>query len=131
MKSLLVTTAVLEAATGVALLVVPAMVVSLLLGASLDTPGGFAVARVTGAATLSLGLACWFARHDGQSRPGRGLIAAMLVYNIVVVAVVVHAGLGLGMTGIGLWPAAAMHTALAVWCIAALSGQDSQVVRSR
>jgi hypothetical protein len=120
MKSLLVTTAVLEAATGVALLAVPAVVVSLLLGASLDTPGGFVIARVTGAATLSLGLACWFARHDGQSRAFRGVIAAMLAYNIVVVAVLTHAGLGMGLAGVGLWPAAGVHTALAIWCVASL-----------
>jgi hypothetical protein len=120
MKTLLVTTAALEAATGVALLLAPMVVISLLLGVSLDTPGGLALARVCGAAMLSLGIACWLARNDGQSRPGRGLIVAMLVYNVVVVALLTHAGLGLGMTGVGLWPAAAGHTALAAWCMAGL-----------
>lgn len=120
MKYLLVATAVLEVATGVAMLAVPAMVVSLLLGASLDTPGGLAVARVIGAAVLSLGLACWFARHDGHTRPGRGVITAMLAYNIMIVAVLVHAGVGLGLAGGGLWPAAGLHMALAIWCVASL-----------
>ena len=128
-RNLLILTAVLEAATGIALLALPAVVVSLLLGASLDTPAAVAVARVTGAAMLSLGVACWLARHDGQTRAGRGLVTAMLVYNIAVAAVLVHAGLGLGMHGIGLWPAAGTHTALSVWCVASLSGPPSGVSR--
>jgi hypothetical protein len=119
-KSLLIVTAVLEAATGVALIAMPAVVVSLLLGASLDTPGAVAVAHVTGAVLLSLGLACWLARDDGGTRPGRGVIAAMLAYNIVVVGVLVHASLVLGLAGVGLWPAAGAHSALAVWCVAGL-----------
>jgi len=48
-------TASTEAATGVALLVVPVLVVSLLFGGSLDTPTALVVVRVTGAALLSLG----------------------------------------------------------------------------
>jgi len=119
-KNLLVLTAVLEAATGVALLAAPVMVVSLLLGESLDAPGALVIARVTGAAMLSLGLACWLARDDGQTRPGRGIVTAMLVYNVVVAAVLAYVGVMLDLTGIGLWPAAGTHTALAVWCAASL-----------
>jgi hypothetical protein len=111
---------VLEAATGIALLAMPSVAVSLLLGASLDTPGAVVVAHAAGAALLSLGLACWLTRNGGQTRPGRAMIAAMLAYNIVVVAVLVHASLVLGLAGVGLWPAAGLHTALAIWCIAGL-----------
>ena len=119
-RSLLVLTAVLEAATGVGLLAMPVMVVSLLLGASLESTGAFVIARVTGAAMLSLGLACWLARDDGLTRPGRAIVTAMLVYNVVVAAVLAYAGAMLGLTGIGLWPAAGVHTALAVWCVVSL-----------
>ena len=119
-RSLLVLTAVLEAATGVGLLAMPVMVVSLLLGASLESTGALVIARVTGAAMLSLGLACWLARDDGLTRPGRAIVTAMLVYNVVVAAVLAYAGAMLGLTGIGLWPAAGVHTALAVWCVVSL-----------
>ena len=40
MRTLLILTALLEAATGLALSLSPALLVSLLLGAALDTPGG-------------------------------------------------------------------------------------------
>lgn len=123
-RGLLVVMAVLEAATGVALLILPVIVVSLLLGASLDTAGGLAVARVAGAALLSLGITCWFARHVGQTGPGRGVVVAMLVYNIVVIAVLTHAGLSLGMSGIGLWPAAGAHMVLASWCLVSLGSRN-------
>ena len=53
MKTLLIVTALLEAVTGLALSLSPALPVSLLLGAVLDTPGGLTVARVAGAALLS------------------------------------------------------------------------------
>ena len=123
MKSLLIVTAALETAIGLALLGVPSLVISLLLGGSLDAPAALVVARVTGAALLSLGVACWLARNDQQSRAATGLIAAVLLYNVAAVSVLVYASIYLGLTGIGLWPAVLLHAALAVWCIACLWNQ--------
>ena len=120
MKTLLMLTALLEAATGLALSLSPALPVSFLLGTVLDTPGGLPLARVAGAALLSLGVACWLARDDRQSRATRGIVAAMVVYDVAAVTVLVHARLGLGLSGIGLWPAVLLHLTLAVWCIACL-----------
>jgi hypothetical protein len=120
MKNLLTVTAGIEAATGLALLGLPSLVVSLLLGGSLDTPAALVVARVTGAALLSLGVACWLARNDEKSRAAVGVVTAMLMYNVAAVAVLAYAGIGLGLSGIGLWPAVLLHAALAAWCIACL-----------
>jgi hypothetical protein len=119
-KQLFVVTAAIEAATGLALVLSPLLVVSLLLGTSLDAPGGLVLARIAGAALLSLGVACWLAREDALSRAARGVIAAMLLYNAGTVAVLIYAGMVLGLSGIGLWPAVLLHAALAVWCIACL-----------
>ncbi len=116
MKLLLAITAVLEAATGLALLSTPGVVARLLLGATLDAPAAVTVARVAGAALLALGVACWLARDNG-----RALVVAMLLYNAVAVAVLAHAALGLAVSGVGLWPAVGLHTALAGWCAAALN----------
>jgi len=120
MKSLLIVAAAAETAIGLALLGLPSVVASLLLGGSLDTPAALVVARVTGAALISLGVACWLARNDQPSRAAAGLIAALLLYNAAALAVLVHAGLGLGLSGIGLWPAVLLHAALAIWCVACI-----------
>ena len=120
MKTLLIVTAVIEVATGLALLLTPSLPVSLLFGSSLDTSTALTVGRVAGAALLALGVACWLARHDGQSRAATGLVAAMVLYNIAAVAILASAGVGSGLVGVGLWPAVVLHAALAVWCIACL-----------
>jgi hypothetical protein len=64
MSALLVVTSLLEAVTGLALLLSPALLVSLLLGASLDTSTEWVLARVAGAALLSIDVVCWLARND-------------------------------------------------------------------
>jgi hypothetical protein len=81
------------------------------------------VSRIAGAALLSLAAACWLARQDEQSRAAAALIAAMLLYNAAVVALLAFAGVGYGLDGIGLWPSFVLHTAMAVWCLACLRGK--------
>lgn len=120
MKTLLIVTAMIEAATGLALVASPSVPISLLLGGSLDTPSALVVARVAGAALLSLGVACWLARNDESSRAAAGLVTAMTLYNAAAVAVLAYAGIGAGLSGAGLWPAVLLHAALGVWCIACL-----------
>jgi magnesium-protoporphyrin O-methyltransferase len=92
-KKLLIVTALVETATGLMLLVSPALVVAFLLGASVDAPPALVVARMAGAALLSLGCACWLGRNDGPNRAVSGLVAAMLLYNSVAVAVLVRLGI--------------------------------------
>jgi len=120
LKTLLIVTAVIEVGTGLAPVLVPSVPVSLLLGAALDSPTGLTVGRVAGVALLSLGVACWLARRDAQSRAATGLIAAMLLYNIAVVSLLTYAGTCSGLVGVALWPAVLLHGALAVWCSACL-----------
>ena len=58
MNKVLIFAAVGEAATGLALLIVPSLVGQLLLGAEL-TGIAVTVARVAGIALIALGIACW------------------------------------------------------------------------
>ena len=119
MKRLLILTALIEAATGLALLAVPAVVVRLLLGAEISG-ASIPLGRVAGAALLALGVACWLARGDTQNLAARGLVAAMTIYNLGAVAVFTVAGLGSKLAGIALWPAVILHAAMTVWCITSL-----------
>ena len=124
-RKLLIVTALAETATGLMLLVSPALVVGLLLGASLAAPAALVVARMAGAALLSLGCACWLARNDGPKRGEGGMVAAMLLYNTVAVAVHANAGTRARLVGALTWPAIALHAALAVWCIACLRSEPA------
>ena len=105
------------------LLASPTLVVAFLLGASLEAPAALVVARMAGAALLSLGCACWLARNNGPNRAVGGMVAAMLLYNSVAVAVLANAGAGARLVGVLTWPAVALHAALAVWCIACLRSE--------
>ena len=119
-RSLLIVTALAETGTGALLLVSPALVAALLLGVSLDAPAALIVGRIAGAALLALGGACWLARDDGPTGARRGVIAAMLLYNCAAGAVLVSGAAGVRLAGVLMWPAVAVHAALAVWCIVCL-----------
>ena len=116
MSRLLKLTAIIETATGLGLMGAPSVVVRLLLGSALGT----STAVMLGAALLALGVACWLARDDTQNRAARGLVIAMLIYNIAGTAVLAFAGIGLGLHGVALWPAVVLHAAMAIWCIVCL-----------
>ena len=120
-KSLLSVTGALEAATGLVLLMAPSVLVELLLGAAPGTSAGLTVSRVAGVALLALGVACWLAREDQAGRAAKGLVAAMLLYNVAVIAILVLAWMSLGLFGIAFWPVVLAHTGLAAWCVACLS----------
>jgi hypothetical protein len=117
MKLLLIIAAVLEGATGLALLLKPAVVVSLLLGAPLDTPTGLVAARIGGAALVALGIACWQARNGERGSPATGVVEAMLFYDFASAMVLVYAGTRLDLHGTLLWPAIVLHLCLGAWCV--------------
>jgi hypothetical protein len=108
MKRILVLAAVSEAATGLALLLVPSLVGHLLFGVEL-TGIALTVARVTGIALISLGVACW---------PGTPLVG-MLTYSAAVTLYLACVGIAGGSTGILLWPAVALHVILTLLLIRA------------
>lgn len=121
MKNILTFTSIIESATGLTLLVLPSFLIKILFASTLDTPITVTVARVAGVAILALGIACWFARNEGQNPAARGLVIAMLLYNTVIALVLIYAALGLSLLGLGLWPVVLLHMTMSVWCIINLS----------
>jgi hypothetical protein len=99
MKKVLTVAAVAEAATGVALIVVPSLVGRLLLGAEL---AGVAVpvARVAGIALLALGLACL---------PSCTPLCGMLTYSILATPYLLYLAMRGEWVGPLLWPAVVIH----------------------
>jgi peptidoglycan/LPS O-acetylase OafA/YrhL len=118
MKLLLKITTIIEGLTGLALISMPVVTVSLLLGTSLTEPGGKLLGRVGGAALISLALACWQARKDEPF--SLAMIKAMLFYNFAAGSLLLYARFGEKLSGMGLWPAVSLHTGLLVWCLVLL-----------
>ena len=116
---LFLVTAVLEIGAGLTLLVAPSAVIRLLFGPAVEVFPAIGVVRLTGAALLSLGAACWWARRDERSPASRALVGALLIYNVTVVALVVVGALG--ALGPLQWVAVVLHGALAAWCAKSLS----------
>ncbi len=115
MKKVLVLAAVGEAATGLALLIVPSLVGRLLLGEDL-TGVAIPVARVAGIALIALGVACW----PGPPRVG------MLIYSAAVTLYLAYVGFAGRLTGILLWPAVVLHVILtALLARASLSDEET------
>ena len=110
-KKVLIFAAAGEAATGVALLIVPSLVARLLFGEEL-TGIAIPVARVTGFALIALGLACWPGR-EAVSRTSRAL-HAMWCYSLLTTLYLAFLGIRGEWVGILLWPAAVLHAILTV-----------------
>jgi hypothetical protein len=104
MKKVLTLAAVVEVATGLALIIVPSLVGRLLLGAELAGVS-IPVARVLGIALLALGMCCW---------PGSTSLCGMLTYGALVTVYLAYLGLVGGFTGILLWPAVVLHAILTI-----------------
>ena len=114
MKKVLSLAAVAEAATGLALLIVPSLVGRVLLGEAL-TGVAIPVARVAGIALIALGVACW----PGPPRVG------MVIYSAAVTLYLAYLGVAGNVTGMLLWPAVVLHAILTA-CLIRTPTRDNQ-----
>jgi hypothetical protein len=111
MKHLLTLTAIIEAATGLALIAVPSVAVRLLLGGEISG-AGIPLGRVAGFGLLSLGMACWPPRDPaGNTAPA---LRAMLTYNSLATLYLLFLGVDGQWAGPLLWPAMALHGILSL-----------------
>jgi hypothetical protein len=111
LQKIIAFSAVIEFCTGLLLIIDPALVVSLLLGADISGVAIF-LGQFFGIGLLALGLACWpgklsVANHASPFR-------ALLVYNLLVALYLAYLNLHLQMAGMLLWPAVVLHGAVAL-----------------
>ena len=105
MKKLLTLAAIGEAATGLALLVVPSLVGRLLFGAEFSG-ASVVIGRVTGIALIALGVACWPGTDTRQASYG------MVTYSVLAMLYLTYIGVRGEWVGLLLWPAVVLHAVL-------------------
>ena len=118
------TSAIAEILTGLALLVIPALVIRLLLGDGLGQTGEV-VSRVLGIGLFSLGISAW--ETVGQ-RVHLASRAGIFIYNIGLAILLLILGVPGVIDGILLWPVAVLHGligAAMLWVILARSWKVS------
>ena len=125
MKSLLTITALLEGVTGLALVILPSLLVSILLGTSLTDPGAILIGRLAGAVLIAIAIVCWLLKTDNQSSV---MVKVMLGYNIFSITLLVYAVLVERIAGPGLWPTVLIHFGLLVWCLSSLRKRVQKII---
>ena len=125
-KPFLLVTAVIEILTGLVLLILPKLPLSLLLGIEQPTPEVNVLARWIGAALLAIGVTCGMAQEDAGGAAQRGVVVGALVYDAAAVVLFVYAAVVLRLAGSALWPAAILHTVLAAWGILCLTSNSME-----
>jgi small basic protein len=131
MKILLAISAIFEGIVGIGLLIIPVLVVSNFLNTPLETPGGLFAARLCGAAIITLAICCWKARGVEIATDAMGVVTAMLFYNFAAAAVLVYAGVRLGLQSPLIWPAIVAHAVLGFWCAALVWRQSRRIKRTK
>ena len=115
MNIVLAVAAACEAATGLVLLVYPAIVIRLLLGAEIVGVGEV-VSRFAGIALIGLGVACWPSGSARQASYG------MLTYGTLAALYLAYVGIRGQWVGVLLWPAVAVHAILIILLLRPRSG---------
>lgn len=105
---LLAVAAVAEVATGIALIVVPSLVVRLLFGADI---AGIAIvtSQFAGLALMSLGVACWPCGSAASA------VYGMLTYSSFATLGLLYVALSGEWHGPLLWPAVVLHAVLTLF----------------
>jgi hypothetical protein len=130
-RVLLRISATLEGAMALVFFFDPSLPVWALFGQPLDGALAQLAARIAGAALLSLAMACWWAGADSASRAASGLVAALLVYGLLAIFLLLYARMVLTLSGVGLWPPVILLAVLALWCMAALRQRYRRVTNGK
>ena len=115
-RKLFTASALIEAAAGLPMVLLPALALWVLLGVREPSREALIASRIGGAAVLAITVACWIGRDDRGSSSQHGLLWALLLYNVGAFTVLAISGAMLQMAGIALWPAVGLHAVMTIWC---------------
>ena len=110
LRKVLAFAAIVEAATGLALIIAPGTVVALLMGSEVSD-AGTQLGRCFGIALLALGSACRPSRQRLDS--DLSSFRAMLGYNALIALYLAYLGAAGRWSGLLLWPGVMLHLAVA------------------
>ena len=116
MKRIFQVTALIESMTGLIFLISPSWLVLILLRTSIDSTIDLLLGRIAGAGLLSIGIACWLTHKDEESIAAKGLVAAILLYNIIATILLAYVGFNAHQSLPALWAVVIIHLLMAVWC---------------
>jgi len=114
MKQFLIFTAIVEAITGILLVVAPASIVSFLFGIELSDKAGIIAAMIGGAGIFSMSLICWLLRDQQSASIG---IQGLLAYNVSITAVLLYGSFSFGLQGWVLWTIIIFHAVQSLACL--------------
>lgn len=109
-------TAIFECATAIALLAAPQTFILLLFEVELNEPMAILVAQIAGAALFTIAITCWQSRKFLNETSTRGLLQALLFYNIAVALLLVYSALNYSLISAGVILVAITHFLFAGWC---------------
>ena len=109
LRNVLAFASIVEGATGLALMLDPRLVVSLLIGRPLDE---MPLGRIAGIALFALGIACWPSQRPVASNSPN--FRAMLAYNGLIALYLAYLFMIEHLGGPLLWPAVILHAMVAL-----------------
>jgi hypothetical protein len=120
MKRILLFSAIVEVGTGLALLITPGVVLTMLVGG--DIPDAWVpLGRCFGVGILALGVACWPERQRAES--DLAAFRGLLTYNILIALYLAFLATRGQWHGRFLWPGGVLHAVVALLLILAWRGQ--------
>jgi hypothetical protein len=101
-----------------AFLLLPSLPLVLLFGVKSQAVFTLVLGRFGGAALLCLSITCWLVAENAAAA---AVIKVMLLYDVIAITLLGYVRGSLGLSGVFLWPAVAIHISLAVWsCVVIL-----------
>jgi hypothetical protein len=129
-SSLIRVSAFVEMAGGGVLLVLPSAGARLLFDRGLGSAESLTIARIGGAALLSIAVICWLVERFEHGAV-MVVVGGLSVYNTLTAALLGYAALVLRMHGLALWPAILLHAVLLGWCVARLRADSTAAADPR